>query len=468
MVTTYDYVILGGGSAAFSAAIRANELGKRTALINAGPIGGTCINVGCVPSKLLLTLGDDYSRATKPRFRSIRMENGGTLDFQEAIREKDRTVRSLRKKKYADVLAGLDHVHPYRGKGRFVGPKQVAVGRHRIRGKTFLIATGSSPYVPPFEGIDKVDYLTNVEALSPGDRPDSLLVLGGRALGLEFAQMYAHFGTKVTLLQRSSRILPNEEPIVGEHLAEYLREDGIAIHTDAAVKEVGQRGETKTVTAKVGGRTRRFEADALLLATGRRPNTPFLNLDVVGVKTREDGAVVVDEGMRTSAPGVWAAGDVIGMPMLETTAAKEGYIAAANAFEDAGLKMDYLSVPHAVFTNPAVASVGLTEEEAERRGIRCGCSAIPMDLVPKAVATRDTRGLAKMVIEAKTGRILGVHLLSSLAADMIHEGALAVKFGLTIFDLMDVVHVFPTMSEALKLVAQSFVMDVEKLSCCTI
>ncbi len=469
MPKRYDLVILGGGAAAFSAAIRADRNRAKALMIDGGTIGGTCVNVGCVPSKRLLAVGDEFFRVSNWPFAGLRLDDGWSADFPALIRAKDRIVASLRKSKYADVLASLKDVERVEGFASFASPHEVKVGRRRFEGDRFVIATGSSPSIPPIPGLRDVDYLTNVEALSLKERPDSLIVLGGRALGLEFAQMFHHLGTGVTILQRSARILPEEEPEISQHLERHLRDEGVEVRTRTQILSVARRGKRTIVAARIGGRRRSFEADALLLATGRTPNTGGLNLAAAGVEVKEDGGVTVDAEMRSTAPHIFAAGDVVGKPMLETTAAKEGYIAAENALADRGLTMDYRAVPRAVFTNPAVASVGLTDAQANAtaRG-RCACSTVLMEQVPKPIIVEDTRGLVKVVAEAGSHRILGVHILASLAPDMIHEGVLAVKHGLTLEDIIDTVHVFPTHSEGIKLAALSFFEDVDQLSCCAL
>ena len=469
MAKRYDLVVLGGGAAAFSAIIRADRNSAKALMIDGGTIGGTCVNVGCVPSKRLLAVGDQFFRVANRAFEGIRPEDGWSNEFGAIIRSKDRLVSSLRKSKYVDVLESLKGVDYVRGFATFVGSHEVKVGKQRFEGGKFVIATGSSPAIPSIPGIEDVDYLTNVEALSLTERPDSMIVIGGRALGLEFAQMYQELGTQVTVLQRSSRILPEEEPEISQSLQQYLEEDGVKIHSSVEILAVEQRSGLKSLTARVGGRKRKFEAESLLMATGRSPNTEGLNLPAVGVEAKEDGGVKVDTEMRSTVRHIFAGGDVIGKPMLETTAAKEGYIAAENALANRGLKMDYRAVPHAVFTNPAVASVGPTDAEAKRGGqLRCACNSVLLEQVPKPVIVEDTRGLVKIVAEAKSHKILGVHILASLAPDMIHEGVLAVKHGLTLEDIIDTVHVFPTHSEAIKLAALSFFEDVDKLSCCAI
>src|SRR5881296_3609202 len=461
----FDLVILGSGSAAFAAAIKAADHGAKTAMIERSTIGGTCVNVGCVPSKNLLRAGEIRYYDSHREFPGITPEKT-TLKFSRILEQKNQIVRGLRKEKYADVLRSLPSTKLFRGNAKFVSRTRVKVDGINVDGKRFVIATGSSPRIPSIPGIKSVDYLTNVEALSLRNKPASMVVLGGRALGLEFAQMYSHMGTKVTLLQRSDRIIPEEEPEISEALHHYLEDEGIEIKTGVQVKRVYQTQGEKVIVATANGRKFEAKGDELLLATGRDPNTNRLGLETVPVRLRKDGAVKVDREMHTTARHVWAAGDVIGEPMLETIAAKEGATAAENALLGTHRKIDFLPVPRAIFTSPQVASVGLTEKQAHEQRYECACRTIPISKVPKAIVIRDTRGLIKMVAESSTGRILGVHVLADGAADMIHEAVLAVKYKLTIDDIIDTVHIFPTMTESIKLVATSFRKDIDELSCC--
>ncbi len=465
MAEKYDLVILGSGSAAFAAAIKASEFDTKVAMVERGTIGGTCVNVGCVPSKHLLSVGETYYFAENHEFKGIKLSQE-SLSMKSVISDKRQVVLTLRRKKYADVLKELPNVTLVKGNAQFVSRNEAKVGNTVLEADKFIIATGSSPIIPPVDGMNNVDYLTNVEALDLERLPESMVIIGGRALALEFAQMYAHFGTKVTVLQRSSRIIPEEEPEISETLGMYLEEEGIEIHTGVEVRKVRREGRRKVVTAKIGQRIRDFAGEQLLVATGRTPNTFDLSVDKVGVRLGEDGAVLVNDQMHTTARQVWAAGDVIGKPMLETTAAKEGAIAAENALSGARRKMDFYAVPHAVFTIPQVASVGLTEAKATQKFGACSCRVLDMSLVPKAQTVKDTRGVIKMVINPETREIVGVHIVSSLAADIIHEGVLAVKYHLTIDDIIDTVHVFPTMGESIKLAAQAFKRDVSKMACC--
>ncbi len=463
MTDEYDYIIIGGGTAGFSAAVRANKRKVRTAMINSGPIGGTCVNVGCMPSKFLLAMGEEHFRLKNPLFREVSKPHDDLADINAMVREKDRLVNKLRKKKNVKVLKELPSVDYIKGNVSFTGPNELALGKRRLRSKKFLIATGSSPYVPPFEGLNNVSYWTNVEALSPQRIPRSLIVVGGRSLALEFAQLYGHLGAKVTVLQRSHRVLPDSEPEVSDHITEYLMEEGIRIVTGTEIRGVRSVENKKIIELTREGTNEEIEAEEILLATGRSPNIETLNLQAADVIV-EKNAIKVDSQMRTSNPNIYAAGDVLGNPMLETIAAKEGFIAAENALSNAGLMMDWSSVPSTVFTTPAIGQVGLTDAMARGLGYRCICSTIPLSSVPRAQLIGDPRGLVKLVVEADSHQILGVHIVAKEAADMIHEGVLAVKFRLTLEEIIDTVHVYPTLSEGIKLAAQSLFEDIEKLT----
>lgn len=470
MPTHYDLIILGQGSAAFGGAIKANEVGIKTAMVGDNAtsgtlIGGTCVNVGCVPSKRLITAGTVFHEAALNSFDGISYAKG-KLNFRKVIKQKDKLVKRFRKEKYADVLRNLQNVTYYKGLARFVSPNDVKVGDNTLHGQQFLIATGAKAKVPSINGLEKVDYLTNEEALSLKELPQSMCVIGGRALGLEFAQMYSQFGTKVTVLQRSDRILPENEPEVSASLTQYLQEIGVTIHTSTSISWVDKKGKRRVINFSQKGKRHTMSCEQILFATGRTPNTERLDLDRAGVRTDEKGFIKVNEEMHTSAPHVWAAGDVIGEPMLETIAAKEGAVAVHNAFTQHKRKINFDEVPSAVFTYPEVARVGLTESEVQQRGMKCSCVTLPLDFVPKAHVIGDIRGLVKLVINADTKQVLGVHMVAPHAADLIHEGVIAVKFKLTIDDIIDTVHVFPTLSEGIKLAAQSFYKDIGQLSCC--
>jgi len=387
------------------------------------------------------------------------------FSFETAIREKDGLVATLQENNYKRVAEGLG-IPVIEGRAKLISPNQVEVDGQTLEADKFIIATGSRARILPFKGVDKVNYITNREALSLSQLPKSMVVIGAGPLGLEFAQMYSRFGTKVTVLEKEHHVLPLAEPEIADELQRCLEEEGIQIHTGVDVEELSEEGALKIVEAKVGKRRIILKGEQLLLATGVAPNSDDMGLEAAGVETSPRGFINVNDELRTSASHIWAAGDVVGKAFLETVAAKEGNIAASNALEGTKKTIDYDSVPKAVFTDPQVASVGLTEEEYMSRYNVCACRTIEIAQVPKAMAIKETRGKVKMAIDPKTEAVAGVHMVAPMAADLIHEATLAVKYKLTIDDIVDTVHVFPTMSEAIKRVAQSFKRDISTMSCC--
>ena len=468
----FDYAVLGQGAAAFAAAIRANELGKKTVLIGKNAtsgtiLGGTCVNVGCVPSKRMISAGEFASDFRERKFSGINFSEP-QVDYSKIAAEKNAMIKKMQHSKYQDVIEGLKSVTYINEFGSLDGKGRIKAGNDIIEADKILIATGARASVPDFKGIDSIDYLTNEEALSINEAPKSLIVVGGRAMGLEFAQMFARFGTKVTLLQRNETILPGWEPELIQMLSEYIREGGVILRTGVSIEEVGMDGKMKFVKALIDGKMETFTAENILFATGRKPNVERLNLESAGIKTGNGSFIAVNEKMETSVEGVYAAGDVTGEPMLETLAAKEGYAATENALNEGKAEIDKNVVPKVVFTMPEAAYVGLTDEEANASGIRCSCSPREFSGLPKAEILGDSRGLVKMVIDHKSHRILGVSILSRSASEIISQATLMVKFGMTIDDVIDTVYPFPTLSEELKLTALSFYKDVDKLSCCSI
>ncbi len=469
----YELVILGNGAAAFAAAIKADELGKKTAMIKGGTIGGTCVNVGCVPSKRLLVSGEVIRNTRNHNLgENAIVQHDEEYEFSKVMEFKNKLVENLRYEKYENVLSKLKNVELYEGIASFRSGKEVEISHNGkntvISGERFVIATGASPSIPKLQGIDSIDYWTNVEGLEQERVPKSLIVIGGRALGLEFAQMYNRFGTKVTLLQRSSSLIPEEEPEMGKALKSYLEGDGITIHTDVDLKsfEKDTKNNQVIVNAKVNGKQVMFEASSILFATGRTPNTKSLNVENAKIKLGAKGEIIIDSEMKTNNLDIFAAGDVTGEPMLESLAAREGTHAVENAILGVHKTIDKNIVPKAIFTDPQFASVGITEREVIERFKTCTCRLVKFTDVPKAIIMGDTRGMIKMVAHPETHVILGVQILSPMAAEIIHEAAMILKNGYKIEDVIDTIHVFPTMSESLKIVAQSFFRNIKDTSCC--
>ncbi|MBI4512608.1 MAG: mercury(II) reductase [Gemmatimonadetes bacterium] len=461
----FDLLVLGAGSAAFAGAIRARDLGARVAIVERKTLGGTCVNRGCIPSKNLLRAAELAGAALHEGFPGIRVR-GELVDYGAVVQQKRDLVADLRKMKYEDLLAeyGIDLIQ---GHARFRSALEVEVDAEVYTADRFLVATGGRPLIPPIPGLSEAPYLTSSGALELEKVAPRLVVIGGGYIGVELAQMFARFGSRVTIIEMLPRIIANHEPEQSAELARHLEAEGIVIRTGMMVVGVRRDGAGVVVRARGEGREEEFRADSMLVAAGIMPNTDDLGADAAGVALDARGAIVVDEEMRTSVPHIYAAGDCTTVgPALVTTAAHTAAIAVQNALNGTARKVDLRAVPSAIFTDPQVASVGMREEEARARGFKVRAEVVPLSLVPKALAIRDTRGLVKMIVEEETQRILGVHMVAPLAADLIHEATLAVRFGLTAQDLVDTIHVYPTLSEALKLVAQAFTRDVAKLSCC--
>lgn len=480
----YDLLILGSGSTAFAAATRARDLGKTALMIEVRTLGGTCVNRGCLPSKNLLEAAKLVYDAAHPRYPGLTPTQIG-VDFATLMAQKDALIQEYRQQHYTSLLTEAStedtsriQVVPGRAVLLDAHTAQVTTPNGSVRwltGAHILIATGSSPLIPDLPGLSTTPYmtsdlLTSEEALELTEQPSSLLILGGGYIALELGQFFARLGTDVTLLERSERILPAYEPEISLALTSLLHEEGLHILTQAEVRQVTDNAYEVTVTASVGGTLRQFHASRLLVATGRRPNTEGLGLEQSGVRLDGHGAVQVDAFLRTSVPHIWAAGDVIGRAtesqMATPVGAQDGGIAASNALAGANRQVDHTVIPRAIFTDPPLAVVGLTDAEAVAQGIACQCNTIPMSVVPRAGAIRDTRGVIKMVLERETRRVLGVSMLGTSASEVIHEAAMALRFGATADDFITLIHIYPTMAEGLKLVALSFTRDINTLSCC--
>jgi mercuric reductase len=449
-----------------SAAITATEAGARVAMVERGTIGGTCVNIGCVPSKTLLRGSEIYHQAAHHPFRGIETTAAG-VDMSRFVDQKDELVSQMRNDKYADLIEdyGWELI---RGEARFLDEQTIEVGGRRIKAGAYVIATGADPEVPSIPGLQEAGYLTSTSALALTEIPSSLFVIGAGYIALELGQFFNRLGSKVTIMQRGEQLLGEYEPEIGELLRQVLTEQGIKVITRANVERVeGTQGSKgKKVHLTIDAKTELCEADQILVATGRTPNTAELNLGAAGVEVDERGAIRIDERLRTTNPRVWSAGDVTLGPQFVYAASYEGKLAAENALNNADHAVDFTALPAVIFTYPQVAVVGLTERQAREGGYTVKSRVLPLDVVPRARVNHDTVGLVKLVAEEMSNRILGVHIVSENAGDVIYAGTLAVKHGLTIEDLVDSFAPYLTMAESLKLAAQSFDRDVHKLSCC--
>jgi mercuric reductase len=461
---TYDVAVIGAGSAGFSAAITAAELGANVALIGHGTIGGTCVNVGCVPSKTMIRAAEALhgARAAR-RFPGLAGE-AGVVDWASLIAAKDELVANLRQKKYVDLLPEYNGVAYLEGPARLNGQGVIVNGEAVPAGK-IIIATGSASAVPDIPGIADVSYLTSTSALELPQLPRSLLVIGGGYIGCELAQMFSRAGTTVTLVT-PRRLLPDAEPEISEALTGYLRDEGITVRAGLSYRRIEQTDRGVELTVSIDGADEAIAAEQVLLTTGRSPNTAGLGLVEAGIRLADNGGIVVDERMRTSKPSVYAAGDVTGRDQFVYMAAYGAKLAAQNALNGDSLVYDNAAMPWVAFTDPQVAGVGLTDEAARAAGFGTKTSIVSLDQVPRALAARDTRGLIKLVADARTDRLLGGQILAPEGADSIQTVVLAIKNGMTAKALGETIFPYLTTVEGLKLAAQGFGKDVAKLSCC--
>jgi len=463
----YDLIIIGGGSAAFSAAIKAENLGLKTLMVNGGlDFGGTCVNVGCVPSKNLIRAGEAAYHATHSNFTGVK-PNGVDIDFPQIISDKKKLVATLQEKKYMDVVSDFQNLTMLKGWAEFKNKKTIIVdGEKEFTASKFLIATGSSTKIPDIPGLKNIDYLTNISLFDLQNQPKSMIVLGGGYIALEIAQAYHRLGTEVTIMQRSSHILSKQTIDIAEELTIHLIDEGIQIVTGLKFIEVSDKNGKITVTVNQNGERKTFEAEKLLVSTGTIPNTQKLGLDNIGLELTSSGHIKVNEKMETNTNHIFAAGDVVNTPAYVYTAALEGNIVVENAFSDLDKKVDYSSLPWVVFTDPQVAGAGIDEEQAKNLNIPFEISKIELKDVPRAIAANDTRGFIKLIRNTDTDKLIGARIVAPEGGELIQQLSMAIKYGITIKELAENLYPYLTLSEGIKLATITFGKDVSKLSCC--
>ena len=462
---SYDLIVLGAGSAGFSAAITGADGGKRVALVGHGTIGGTCVNVGCVPSKAMIRAAEAVHGAkAAERFPGLSGQ-AQVDDWPMLVQSKDDLVATLRQKKYADLLPeyeGVDYID--------VGPARlieggVTVGERTLKAPKIIIATGGRPVLPTIDGIEKIGALDSTSLLELEILPKSLIFVGAGYIGAELAQMMSRMGVKVTLVARS-HLLPGAEPEVSKALAEAFEAEGITLLTGLSYDKARRNDAGVTLRVIQDGKPVEVTADHLVSTAGRRANTEGMGLEDIGVETDAHGSIVVGDDMRTSVPVIYAAGDVTDRDQFVYMAAYGAKLAARNAVLGEDHRYDNAAMPWVVFSDPQVAGVGLSETRARDAGFDVKTSIVPLDQVPRALAARDTRGLIKLVADRKTDQLLGGQIIAPEGSDTIQTLVMALKFGMTTKALGETIFPYLTTVEGLKLAAQTFDMDVAKLSCC--
>ncbi|MBI2605066.1 MAG: mercury(II) reductase [Deltaproteobacteria bacterium] len=462
----FDLLVIGAGSAGFAAAIRASEIGANVGLIEGGTIGGTCVNVGCVPSKTLIRASEIRHRSERHSFKGIATHRGN-LSWNDVRAQKDELVDALRQAKYRDVLKSHSGIEYIEGKAKILKSAEVELSSGvRLTAGKLLITTGARPWAAPIPGLSDAGFLDSTSAMNLESLPKSMIVLGAAAVGLELAQMFSRLGVKITVIEALPRVVPLEDGDVGDALEEYLTEEGMAIHAGAKILFVNRDSRGYQIGIEKNGARQTLEADQLLVATGRRPDTEGLGLADAGVELGPKGHIRTNEYLQTKNPDIYAAGDCTAEAAFVYVAAHSGNLAADNALNGHHRKFDVTILPKVTFTDPQVASVGLTEEQARAKGINAVSATLRMEHVPRALAARDTRGFVKLVADKDTGKLLGAHILAPEGGELIEIPTLAMKFGIGVEDLATSFFPYLTQSEAIKLCAQTFNKDVSKLSCC--
>ncbi len=462
----YDLIILGGGSAAFAAALRASELNKKILIVNDGlPVGGTCVNVGCVPSKTLIRAAEKAKIIKKPDFPGINSK-GFLLNFKNLIEKKKELVEELRLKKYIDVIKDDNNIQIIKAYGKLLDPHTVKAGNKKYSSANILIATGSSTFLPNIKGLKNTPYLTNETLYKLKELPEHLIILGGRYIALENAQLFARLGSKVTVLQRSLRILPDEMPDVTDTLSKYLEEEGIEIKTGVKINSVELVGKEIVVNVSIKGKTDNIKGSHLFLATGRQGNTNNIGLKNAGIKLQGNRFIKTNDYLQTSLNNIYAAGDVTGEYLFVYAASYEGALSVNNMFTENKIRKNYSVFPRVIFTDPQLAAVGMDENIANQNKIDYEVSTVYLKDVPRSIAARNTKGFIKIIREKKSDKILGARIIASEGSELLMEISMAIKYGITTKELKEMFHPYLTLSEGIKLAAIGFEKDINKLSCC--
>ena len=462
--TDFDLLIIGSGSAAFSAAIKAAELGAKVGMIERNIVGGTCVNFGCVPSKTLLRAGEINSLGKTNAFSGIKL-SAQAVDLDSLMQQKNELVNNLRNQKYVNLIDEYG-IQLIIGAAKFISENQIKVADQLYTSKRFLIATGASSLIPKIKGLESVEYLTSTTLLNIDKVPKRLLVIGSGYIGVELGLLYHNLGSEVILMQRSEEFLKEYDFEVSESLEESLIKQGIKIIKGVSYERVEQHNSIKSVHYTLNDESFTVEGEQLLVATGRNPNTSSLDLEKANVKTGVKNEIIINELAQTSNPDIYAAGDVTLNPQFVYVAAYMGRLAAENAIGEKKLSLDLTVVPSVIFSHPSLATVGLTEKQAKENDYNVITSVLKLGSVPRALVNHDTDGVIKLVADANTRKILGVHIVSENAGEVIYAATLVVKFGLTIENLKETLAPYLTMAEGLKLAALTFDKDISKLSCC--
>lgn len=454
MTKDYDILILGAGTTAFAGARLAAAAGKEVLLVEQSQPGGTCVNWGCIPSKTLIHKAEMYYAARKGMRWGLNL-HAGEPDCQTLMPLKEEAVLTIRNHHYQQELNVTEKMTLIQGRGRLVSPQTIEVNGQRYQAPHILVATGGKPRHLPLPGIETIQALNSYSAMHLPGFPESITILGGGVIALEMGQMFARFGSRVTILERGPRLLAEFDERLTEQFRQMLLRDGVEIFCNIVAERVEKRGDKTCLYALIAGVEVAFVAERLMLAVGTEPMSRGIGLEEIGVAVDAAGFIIVDSQQRTNIPGIWAAGDVTGPPMVAPNGAREAQIAVRNMlYPQAGQSIDHRFSPMAVFVDPEFATVGLTHKQAEAHGYRAVTTYLDLERIPKAHVMGELLGGVLLTAEWGSGKVLGVQLLCPRAADIIQEATLAVRFGLSVVDLATTVHVYPSISDGLRQAAE--------------
>ncbi|HZJ36712.1 MAG TPA: mercury(II) reductase [Gillisia sp.] len=465
----FDLIIIGGGSAAFSAAIKSESLGLTTLMVNAGlDFGGTCVNVGCVPSKTLIRAAETVYHATHSNFSGVK-PRGADIDFTQIIKDKKKLVATLQQKKYLDVVNDFQNLKMMTGWAEFVDKKTIIVdGKEKFTATNILIATGATTNIPDIEGLNEIGYLTNVTLFDLEEKPESITIMGAGYIGLEIAMAYNRLGVKVRMIEFTDRVLRTQTPDISNALETQMRSEGIEVLPNYRAQKFEKKGEDTIIHCKCpdGSFTQLVEKGKVVVATGTKANTQKMRLQDIGLQLTKSGHVLVNEKMETNLSDIYAVGDVANTPPYVYTAAFEGNIAVNNAFSLAKKQADYSSLPWVVFTDPQVAGAGLDEAQAAAQNLPFEVSKLGLENVPRALAANDTRGFIKLIRNTETDKLIGARIVAPEGGELIQQLSMAIKYGITVKELAESFYPYLTLGEGIKLAAITFGKDISKLICC--
>ncbi len=443
----FDLIVVGSGSAGTNVVHRAAGKGWKTALIEYSHLGGTCINVGCIPSKTLIQSARVMNEVRKAADYGVITEPP-QADWPAMRERKDKLVGRIRGRSRKNV-EGNDNITLFEGVASFSAPREISINEEIITADKIVIACGARSAIPPISGLKEVNCLTSTTAMEMEELPRSMLIIGGGVIALEFSQMFRRLGVEVTILQRNRRVGPILEEEISAEIEELLKEEGVKIKTGSEITVVGRDGSLCYALDQNEGQAVHYTAEKILIATGRTPNTDLLKVEKGGVNTDSRGFVKIDSGFKTSAPGVWAIGDATGGMMFTHRAWNDGLLLSRHLLEGKDVSYEGRLMPFAVFTDPEIASVGMGENEASEAGYKIKIQRFPFAYQGRALAAAKTEGFVKLVVNKANGKILGAHIIGPEGGELIHELVTAIRFGATVQDMYDLIHIHPTLSEAI-------------------